>query len=614
MRWSGVPFPCGRIVPFLCVTTCLTVYVSAAPDLRCERLEEWMPPDVIGIGKLYRLGEHLDRFLSSKLRRSLMATPAGKDIAESEKYRAFLGELSRFREVTGKKPEELISDLLGTEIAVGVRVGNGEPEIIVMTRSRGKEKLEESLQTIRKAIVYRFGGWPFHEIDRHEGIAIHGADNVAYATLGDVLAVSNRVDPLKRVIDIAKGNTQGSVRSSEAFSRVLPHLDSSRVAVVAVRPKLIPNFGLPEKLDNFLGGLIAGGWVGLLNRSELLTASLELDPDGARLDLASVTGSGELGRHESFFPEVVPSSVARRLEKRGVLGFIEIHRDFAGFWERAEDLVEPGGIGEMRQFSQVMNVIFGGKSFQDEVLPELLPSLTVVFGKQSYEGFDSKPQPAIPGFAGILEMKNPEVFQRRFRIALQTLVGILNADMASKGQAEGMFLLEPETVKGVKLYTVRRGEGVVVVDKPGLEYNFSPSLAFVGKRIILSSSRELAKFLVEVLSRESREKQESARRLADRLLVNARQLEALARDNLRVFIAGNMTKKGQSEEEARAEIESAIGLLDFVRDLRLEGRLEGDTYRLGLNLRLTGNGAGDASPGDARPSGSTDRSRKKVRL
>jgi len=563
----------------------------AAPIAPPDALEAWMPDDVMGVVKLNGLGDRLDTFLKSDLRKEIESLDLVRAALAQDAWQKFQEELKTFESASGKDPLQVFRDLLGQEIVAGVRLGFG-PEVVFLTRAKGETELEAGLKALRDAVQARLGYLPMPVVGKYRDRAIETYDKVSMVKLGTVLVVSNSQPCLEKVIDLAAGESKASVKASPLFQKASGAFGKDCLASLAVRPQHIPNFKIPEKLDNPLGSLLASGWVGALEGSDLLSLALRVDDGSVALDVASALGSSGLAeRYKSFFPEIAADGLAKRLEERGILVFAQIHRNLAQWWEKREELLVPKAAGDLLGFSQIMSIIFQGRNFQDEVLPEFGPTITLVARNQEYASLKEKPKPAIPGFAAVFELKSAESFQNGIITGFQTFVGIINADQAQKKKEMAMgMLLRTEKVGETDLHTVSLN--LPPNQKPGIAANFTPSLAVVGSRVVLSSSQELAKVLIEELKALGTPKSTASGRAADALHLKADPIHGILRENFDLLVADQMLKKGIGKEEAEKQMNTLVDLLKKARDLRVDARKDGSTIRLRLELRTRLGSAG----------------------
>jgi hypothetical protein len=415
---------------------------------------------------------------------------------------------------------------------------------------------------------------------------------VSTAKLGSIFAVSHGQALLEKVIDLAAGGSKASVEASPLFKKARP--SGKELVTISVRPRLVPNFHLPEKLDNALGSLLLSGFLGSLEKTELFSAGLTLAEGNLSLELSSALAEGGLAdKYRGFFPDSAAESLRSRLEKRGILAMVELRRNLSQWWERREDLLVSQAAGSLVGFEQVMSAIFQGRNFQDEVLPEFGPTITLVARNQEYADLPKKPQPAIPGFAGVFELKSAQKFGDSITAGFQTFIGIMNADQAQKKKEGGMsMLLKTEKMGEVEVQTVSLR--LPKDSAPGMPYNFTPSMAVVGSRVVISSSRELAKVLVEELNSPAGKAAPGAKP-SDSLVVDGAAVQSILELNRDLLVNDNMMKKGSSKESAEGEIGAFLDALKRVRDLNVETVKDGDTVKLRLVLRSRFSAKGPAA-------------------
>jgi hypothetical protein len=594
----------------------LTVFAAPGPRLAaapspatCERLEEWMPEDVIGYLKLHDLGKGLVGFLGSSIRRELERSALGAALRADERFQRLLRELESLRQASGREPLELFQDLLGREVAIGVRLGFRGPEVIALSRARSPEALAQAIEALKKAAAARLGALPETRKRTQLGYAIEEIDKLAFTAIGEVLAVTVNSSALDQVLQLAAGRSRSSVVASAVFTKALSSSGKDKLAALAVRPSYLPNFQIPEKADNPVGSLLLSGWLGALGASDLLTAALEMGDDGLRLELAALLGPGGLEpRYAPLFSGRPIEPLIGRLERIGLLALVELHRDLAGWWEKREELLLPEAAGGLAGFSQIMNLVFA-RSFQDEVLPELGDTVLLVARNQSYEELGgARPQPAIPAFALLLELKSASAFSRPLATAFQTFIGFANADRAQKKKDNATtMLVQSEKVGKTSIYTASLGSPEKTAAAPGIEFNFSPSMAVAGSWLVLGSSAELTRKLAGELEDLPAGKPAGAGKARDRLVIDARALRAILEENFEALIADNMIKKGHTRAQAKGEIDALLQLTGLLRELRLESRFDGEALRVGIDVRADSGGDEEKPEPKAEPKAGAQR-------
>jgi hypothetical protein len=561
------------------VVLCLSAPVRSDPPPAAagDSLEALMPDDVAGYLKVSRLGDRLDEFLRSPARKDLESIDAVRFVMTQEPWQKLLSGLEDFKAATGKDGLSVFKDLFGGEVLIGVRqeAGGGSPDVVVLARALGAKELDAAIAAVRQSIAAKIGYMLEGYKTPHDDFGIETIGELSFASIGPVLAMSNRLTAIERVIDLSSGKAKGSVKDAPAFARAAGLAGKDDIATLVARPKLLPNFDIPGKLDNPAGSLIAGGFLGALGGSDLIALGLRAGDGGIELRLSTVGGVD--GKYASFYPPSAPDPLAGRLEKRGVLALGELHRNLKEWFDRRDDLLVPQAAGQLAGFDGMMSSVFGGKSFRDEVLPAIGSRILIVAQNQIYPGLDRKPVPAIPAFSLVLEMRGAKEFGASLASAFGTLVGLANV------QGPNTFLVKTEKVGDVEMQVAAPDKAKDV--GTGLIDNFSPSLAVVGSRVVLSSSVELAKAIVEELSGTKGDATAGAKPVPDSLKIDAEAMGAILKQNLDIIVSDSMSKKVISREQAEREANFLLDIVKALRDLRVTSGKEGDTFQMTLTLR-----------------------------
>lgn len=586
----------------------------AAPE-SAPPLERCMPDDVVAFVKVEPPAAEIRDLLASGLWKRIESSAVYQFASTQEKSLELNRRLEEIESATGKKPLAILDDLAGDGAMVGVRL-TFPPEVLVMTRARGEARLQSGVRALKDIVRAAHGTFPETQKTDREGVTIETAGPISFAVAGRTFMISNSSTAVQAMVDLVLGKSGASVAQMKTFAPLFASKTDDRrpgsrkLAVAGLLPGFLPNFldRIPAKVDNFPGSMLISGWLEALRKSEMISASLEVARGDLRLSLSSRARPGEdlEGANGVFFPSddsALDYQEVGRLRRHGLVGIVHIRRDLARWWESRETYLNAKGLGDLVNFSNVMNVIFGGRSFQDEVLPALESGLTLLARRVSYEELGAAPSPQIPGFAAILRLRDAERFSRSMQAAFQSLVGIANADRAQKGKPLS-FLVQTEDIHGVKVHTASAGKPEDASAPPGIEYNFSPSLAVVGSRVVISSNRDLAEIVVRELSRKPPSTTipavDSRRRPNDLIQLDAAEIDRLVEANADVIAAKAMLDDGIGPDEAEGRVRAIRELLGLVDSLDVRTRHRGRTAAITLSLRpsRTDGGRGTTKSGD----------------
>ena len=129
-------------------------------------------------------------------------------------------------------------------------------------------------------------------------------------------------------------------------------------------------------------------------------------------------------------------------------------------------------------------------------------------------------------------------------------------------------------------------------DRPGIEFNFSPSLAVVGSRVVLASNQELARVLIAELGKvDALAETKSARSRpgspTDFIALDSAEIAKLVDANRELLISHTMVEESKARDEATFQVEAIKDALGFVEGLDLRSVRRGDGLELQVTLRTS---------------------------
>lgn len=558
----------------------------------CARLTDWTPASITAYAEARKAGPRLKSFLASGQLKRLLDSSFGKTYLQSEGYLQLMDNLANIQKATGRKPLELFDDLLGKDVLLASRLSfAGGQEWLLLTRGKSEGALKAARKALDAAVEANIGFPVETKKLVHEGHSIEQIGAAWFTFLGDILAISSSKKLIEETVDLAYGRTEKSASRSTVYSRVAG--DGDFLARAHLRPGFLPGLSpaLVTKMDQPVASLLLSGIRGALRGCELMTLSLDTSWSG--LDLSLVLHPDDRGiaeKYSPFFPKTARNEFQSNVRKRKVLGMISLSRDFYKWWESSEEFLNSQAAGSLAQVSAGLSMFMGGLNFQDEVLPMLGKTISLVLRNQEIEEGKPSPSPAIPGGALVLELKDAGKHGRPFIVGFNSLVGIINFTRMQQDANAPSMLVKPEKVAGVDCYRVDMG---LPADpkNPGIEYNFSPSLAITGNRIILGSTFDIVKMLIEE-SEKSRAGGNTAvsAYARDHLYIDGKSARSIFGKNLDFLAAQQVVEKGVGLAAAKKELSIISELLGFIRDLKFESYRQEDAVRMDLHLGLiTGN-------------------------
>ena len=566
----------------------VAVAFAIDPLQECSRLTDWTPASVTGFAQTRKAGARLRSFLDSGKLKRLLDSNLGKTYLQSDDYRGLLESLSSIEKATSRKPLDLFDDLLGADALLASRLTfTGGNEWLLLTRGKNKSALEAGRKALDAAIKANIGFPVQTKKTEYEGHSIEQLGEAWFTFLGDILAVSNSEKMVGEVIDLAYGRTEKSASKSPAYSKA--PADDDFLARATIKPSFIPGIGagIAGKVDEPAVSLLLGGIMGALRGCELMTISLDSNWSG--VDLGLVLHPDDRGiaeKYSPFFPQTVDSEFESNIRKRKILGMVNLSRDFYQWWESSEEFLSSKAAGGLAQVSAALSMFMGGLNFQDEVLPAVGKTVSLVFRNQETGEGKPSPSPSIPGGALVLGLKDAEKKGRSFIVGFNSLVGIINFTRMQQDSNAPSMLVRPEKVAGVDCYRVDLG---LPADpkEPGIEYNFSPTLAISGNRIILGSTFDLVKMLVEESEKSKTPSDTAVAAYArDRVYIDGKSARSVFGKNLDFLAAQQVVEKGVNLAAAKAGLKVIDELLSYIRGFEFESYRKKDSVHMDLKLGL----------------------------
>jgi hypothetical protein len=480
----------------------------------------------------------------------------------------------------------------------GVAVGIADQQAAVLL---GRSPQPERLPGLVRALSQLAAGMPVGKNQpapdpsgSYRGIDAYEIGEVGMAVVDDILVVANDKQLAKATVDRLLDDI------STKSNSVLPAGPAASLRI-ALRHEHLKSRGdffyeALQPSDDFGRELLLGGALAALDPAghtkvvidvsgQKLRAGLRMSADPARYDLElarlaevrrdihgvlSATAGEEspLGDSRLEIPAAVP----------GTIGQLTVDRDLAALWAEKSLLLTDEIAAQLDVADSQLSTAFGGFDFGEEVLAALQPTLRVL----AYPPTDSEAMPPVlPAAAAVLPLRpdQPANVTRRFRIAWQTVIGLINVERGGQGQPQ----LELETSRDGPLQTMtgrysQQDAAELSADAVDLYASLAPTIATLPDRMVLATNDRLARTVI----RDPRAAPESGGGGIATLRVDGTAVAELLRLNRPVLIGQNMLEKGHGRASAEREVDTLIGATSLLRTvgLRVAAVPEGLAARL----------------------------------
>ena len=584
-----------------CVLALASLPSSAHGQAKLETKDNdplsWMPASTLVYLKLEPIGS----LLSHPLRTRIQSDETVQALWKSEPLKELRGGIAVSELVLGAKIETLARDLtkFGAHLCI-----NDQGEMVLLARTRSERWLKDYVQkivTLARGESNKNKPGKVSETT-YRGIRGYEVNKLIVAQMDDWLLVANKPEIAKATVDQMLDKNKKSLDASPFYQRakefaerfdsnpkgsiatVYLDMDNIRKAKAGWAKKIFSN-----KPREFVAELLFGGLLATLDQSPMTIGRLALNESGANMEFLSPSQPEWFAETREFYVGPNSKGVAERAWKiHQGLASLSTYRNLSKLWLRAGDLFDQKVNDQLAQADNTLTTLFSGRDFGTDILGALEPQLQIVSASQSFPNA-LKPSIRLPSFALIGKLKEPESMQRDLKRIFQSFVGFLNVAGAMEGQPQ--LDLESEIVGDAKIYWAE-----YVVDKDrkyenGLpvQFNFSPSVAFLGDRVVVSSTSALARQLISEMANPSSNHEPSlmSPQLNTSMELDLAMIRDVLLDNRDQLITQNMLEKGHSKKEAQGEVDVLLGLMQLLGSASAQLSFD-ERVRLNIQVDLAG--------------------------
>lgn len=559
-----------------------------------------LPPSTLGYVELSHPGQSIALLLDHPLRKDVEESAAFRQATTSPQFKKMREVVREIERRSGLDWRAALEQSAGDEAVIAFEpLTQGLVLLVKPQKMQTVDAVRDALISMARDDAANHGRPDPVEVKMYRNLSAYHLGDIIVVDLGPWVMLSNKKRLAQRVADMfldggdslaadeqfvaarrmAAGG--GPAPSAWAFVRVAP------LRLLARQPWLDAKF----KSDNPGAEFILGGLIPIAQNAPYVTASLWLAHDAVKLSAAAPYDASWVSAERKFFFAPSRDGAAKPLMPGGTLLSITTYRDLAAMWQAGPDLFTEAVATQMAQTDSGLSTLLGGKSFSADVLGAFNPQMQLVVAKQDFDASAAKPSVRLPGAALIFQIK-PDQFQavrKQFRVGFQSAVALGNLDGAQKGRPLLEMQSERRGKSEIQYATYSADEPAKADKSPRLPkedayLNFSPAMAISARRLIVSSTRELAEQLADLDARD-----DSMDTIPENTLVQAKPklVAALIQSNREQLIAQNMLEKGHTREAAEKEIDLLQAVVGYFGDASLRLVTEKGSVRLEAQVKMT---------------------------
>ncbi len=564
-------------------------FADPAAARQPESVADVFPDSTIAFVQVDRPDQLIDK---------LVAHPVVSAVRELEQVKGLVASPQFAMALVAKgmiesKLEEPLLDAVKSCVSQGLAIGvdrktNG---VAVLFRADDEEKLKRLAGSVLNVVS---GGAqqqgkkvPFERTEYRDAVAAK-FEGFLIARYKTWFLVSNKPQLARTIVDNLIDGANSSLADQTWFQTAQAKQTQSDIWM-AVDLDTIRSSGIAAELfrgrtDNPGAELILGGLFDALEHAPIVTGQLQMDQNLELSFSIPFDADWASDARKFFFGEQFGGVAPAPLIPKNVIANLVSYRDVADWWLSKEDLFEEAVIAQLAQADSQLSTIFSGMDFGEDVLGALQPGVQIVAARNRFAD-QYVPDVKLPSFALVGKLKDPDGIRRKLKIAFQSVIGFANINLGMQGQPQ--LDLETEKINAASIFAAQYYYEEDVEDGL-LLFNFSPTIAFQGPYLIVSSTRELA---VELASVAAQGNEQSSSMPNTRLSVDATELAGILNDNLQPMVAANMLEKGNTRQQAEGEVAIMLAIVKLFKHAKLDFQVRPDQMRLDLRVETNGSRA-----------------------
>jgi len=349
---------------------------------------------------------------------------------------------------------------------------------------------------------------------------------------------------------------------------------------------------VPEEYNPLIA-LLFGGWVEAYNKADWTGLALnwkDAKPSlEATMPVSSETAAGPI---RTAFTPPAGTYAERPLTVPNQIGTLSLWRDLGKVWNVRDKIVAGPARQGLDGLDNGIGQFFGGRDFETGVLGALKPDWRLVVAEQNLAALNPKPDLVLPSFAVCVGYDTKdEDFRQRWVIAFQSFVGVLNV-VGAQEKAPAM-VQNQEQYKGASIFSAaflppaKATDVKNDADKPAegvhIRHNFRPTLAIAGDKIVVSSTVEMARAVVDSLTSAPASDTPPD---AAFLEIDGQKLGKIVETNKERLVMQNMVEKGNGRKAAESEIGALEALVKGLNHATATASDTKDRFTLKLSFDL----------------------------
>lgn len=475
----------------------------------------------------------------------------------------------------------------GIVVVIHTPKPQSEPDVTVVVTAADESTMKQFMGAVQSEIRRAAGKGigPDAESASYRSFTMHRVGNGLYSLVGRQLVVSNTRPGLEAALDRLAG-----AGSEKLFALPPPlKLVDSRGNVPAIRATVNLNlFRQDAKFQDLLKlpandpapQFLLGGYLDLLRRADFAAVGLSVDGPAHELKLRIPAGfDGARSWLPGFFACSSADSAAPLLKPTGALFSASWFRDYRKLWDARHELLNAelaGQLDRADEHARSHPTAFG----ISDVLQWLGPQIRVVAAKQREQIYLRKIEERLPAVGLAISVRDEAAVRDRFLAPVDGLLLVaLNKNIEDFRKIDH---------SEARITTFRFSEQAAGSDPKGaLLFHLNPAYALSRGHLILGSTAEIVRDLIDELDRQQRSPADAnagTEHVTDRQQLDLGDVSEFLRDFQERFVRDLVREHALTPDVATKELDVLHNVLKRIRNVSTSHVMAADHFDITLSV------------------------------
>lgn len=509
-----------------------------------------------------------------------------RELYDSTNARRFAQLVAYFEKELGLPWPQLLDRLAGRGAVVGVHFGS-PPRILLVIEGEDDKLMQQFFELGLKIVEQELARQEVKEkpvrgsYKEYPTVRIVGGFHAAVA--GAALLVSNSESVLHAGLEQHRNGGKKSMANVLGVSEAIKLLPPQSLVSLWIKMAKVQEAAGVDAASrarpraNPILTVLIGHYLNLLEVTPFVCGSVYSGAEGLAATIVIPRGREGMDRDRLLHvpPAGVPGS-RPLLKPKNVLYSESGYFDLANIWKERATLFQEEQVRQLEQAEkQTMPFLLGAKL--SKLLTQAGPYYRFVAAHQTNISYKTTPKIPIPAFALVWELREPEAFGKSIEAILR--------GAALLGGARANLQMVEEKYEDCKLIGYRFPEDQPLKgDVDDLRFNFTPCFTRVGDQLVVSSTMDLCRELVDLLHKEGAS---PTRGNASSALVRiyGAGVAAYLHTVEDLLIAQTTLDQAVTPKEARQQVKVLLDAIRGLGALSLEPRFHDKTFRYDIRLR-----------------------------